>query len=119
MVNRLRSLADTLDKATPGVWSYTSSYSGIESHTDGDDEGTLIVDYVCYNGGEYENNANAICVGRNECPSALREAADEIEILRRIAKVMADYIVYGDNPNAAIANAHEYLGIADKKKEEQ
>lgn len=118
MVNRLREIAGTLEKATPGVWTYGHSV-GIESYSEEDYESTLIVDYVCYNGGNDKNNAKAICVAHNECPSALRQAADEIEILRRITKVMADYIVYGDNQDAAIANAHEYLGIADKKKEEQ
>ena len=86
MIEKLRSLADQLDKATPGTWEIGESH---ESKVEVGVDGKVFCRVQVPRSWSFEEKvsdsvdvAEAICLGHNDGPSVLREAADEIERLQ-------------------------------------
>lgn len=105
MTDRLRDLAGKLDKATPGPWEVDRVERSIIYGKKG-------LGCACSS----SRDARAICLARNECPALLREAADEIERLRRIAKIMATAIWYRHDTPEATMTANEFLNDPTTKE---
>lgn len=88
MIDKLRSLADQLEKVTPGTWEIGESH---ESKAEVVVDGKVFCRVQVPRSWSFEEKlpdsvdvAEAICLGHNECPSVLRDAANEIERLRRV-----------------------------------
>lgn len=77
MIDELRTLADTLSKATPGPW-IEGYYDGPFVQTD-EEDWKPITDVVD------QPDATAICAARNS-EALLRQAADELERLRKVVE---------------------------------
>ena len=86
MIDRLRILADKLEKVTPGTWEIGESHeSKAEVVVDGKVFCRVQVPRSWYFEEKVSDSvdvAEAICLGHNDGPSVLREAADEIERLQ-------------------------------------
>lgn len=128
MTDRLRELAQKIDRATPGPWvdhpkikegygarcigvgGYLQTIARVSNQTASIPEGEWSPRKQAQGDAKLTKaTAEAICLARNEAPALLREAADEIERLRGIAKVMATAIWYRHDTPEATMTANEFL----------